>query len=352
MHSRLSRQQWRKLLTLADPEAPAPERIEEPEDISNIVLAAFRHGLLPIVGRKLRSLNVPLSALDPSAREILKSFEHDALHLVGRTMLLDHHAQKLTNLFLESGVRAQIVKGPAFSNRLYKERAERVYSDIDFLVALDDMPKANEIMRASGFEIKEAALEKAKITLEHPWVLRTSTIPLLVELQGNLVHTPDMRKHLSYGYFEHTAADRLGAPEPVKLLTTAVMHTACSNRFDSLRVLVDVLQAARQLESQDYPKFLETVHAIGASLEVGTTLCLTAELFQDSKTRQAAQLFKSNPAVRLGSRLIREYTLYEPEGKRFPVGAWFKRKAFRKLQKMQWSRRDRAGALNQIAQAI
>ena len=352
MHQRLSRRQWETLLTLADPEAAPPGQADKPEDISNIVLAAFRHGLLPIVGRKLRKLDIPLDALDSEAQEILKNFEHDAMHLVGRTMLLDHHAQKLTSLFLENGVRAQIVKGPAFSNRLYKERAERVYSDIDFLVAPEDLEKANQIMRGYGFEITDTALEKAKVTLEHPWVLKTNSIPLLVELQGNLVHTQDMRRHLSYGYFEHTAADRLGAPEPVKLLTTAVMHTACSNRFDSLRVLVDVLQASRQLEPNDYPKFLETVNAIGAVLEVGTTLSLTADLFRDSKTRQAAQLFKSNPAVRLGNRLIREYTLYEPEGKRFPVAAWFKRKAFRKLQKMQWSRSYRAGPLNQIAQAI
>lgn len=336
---RLSRDDWALLLRLADPE-------REPGDLSSVtnqtlfrVLAAARErGVAEILLRKLDSWLKDHGSLSAEHQALIESLRQDKMQLVAKTMLLDHHAKAISSLFRQQEVRAEIVKGPSFSDALYANRGDRIYSDIDFLVALEDQPKANMILQDYGALMSEEKKNEALHTLEYPWVLPTSTIKILIELQGDLIHSPRLRRHVRYGYREHTVADEMGAPETLKLLIAAVIHTSCGNKFNVLKVFVDVLQACRKIQESDHSKLVELAKKLRLEFEIGTTLNLVARLFKDEQTHKLSELFSRRSDVRIGGWLISSETIYQAREWRFPVVSGIKRQLFRSLQKSAWVR--------------
>lgn len=327
-HLYLSPKYWELLVALSDPEKAVPNITDTSEKhINSLLNAAREHGVIEIVGRKLTPWYK-----NNGLEHAVALLAHERQQLIAKTMLLDHHGKALSDIFGQLGIRSQIIKGPSFSG-LYKNRDDRVYSDIDFLVEIDDIGRANRVAQEYGLVIGDKQLAAAEHTLEYQWRLQTPTLNILIEIQADLVHSPSLRRHVRYGYREHLATDQFEVSPTVKLLLTAIMHTACSHKFGMLRPLVDVLQACRKLTPLDDIGLKLVVQELQYELEVGTTASLVAKIFDDAHAYRIASLFESLPQVKTSNLLITPETVYACRHNRWPLRAGLSRSLFRIMQK-------------------
>lgn len=314
------------LVQLSDPEAPVPAGAVEPTRLARLLAAAERHGVLAIVYRKCREVAAPghvASILNPLSPRIVAA--------VGQAMLLERRAQAVVQKFADAGVRATIVKGPVFADRLYRHRSDRPFTDIDFLVAPDSLDAANAAIEFLGFDRPTKTRDNSRRDREYKWQSRENA-SILVELHGDLVHYPALRRRISFGYDRLVEAGS-GVPDsPPALLMTAVVHAACGHKFHELRLLVDVLQAVRRLKGKD-EQVVEACRAMGAMLEVSVTLHVVGEIFQEPRAVKLAGRVGDHPAIRLGRHLIDTQAVFGPDSGN-PTGAWWRRHGFRLLQRI------------------
>lgn len=322
----------RWLARLADPEAAVPDAVlADRAVLGRLLAAAEAHGVLPIVGRKLRAAGV--SGLPDQVTALLEDAHRALVLATGQSMLLDHHARRLRQRFTAAGVVAATVKGADFADHLYRQRSDRPYTDVDFLVAPDDLARANRIVAEAGFSRPRKRWDNSARDQEYKWFL-DGNAKVLVELHGNLVHYPALRRRLSFGHADYLAAST--ASERVGRLLVAVVHGACGHKFHRLNLLVDVLQAVRRLTGAD-EAILDAVAArLGTRLEVAVTLGLVGELFGEARATRLAARHLDHRAVRLGHRLITPATvLAAPAGS---VRSRLRRHAFRQLQQLPFVR--------------
>jgi Uncharacterised nucleotidyltransferase len=142
------------------------------------------HRVLPQVYRALSAFsqsipapifNVLRSSYQENARKALW-FAAELLRIVGH---------------LESaGIKALPYKGPVLAQTLYGEVTQRQFSDLDFLVLPQDVPKAKAALLALGYntEIELAPhLEKAFIETGYEHSFRSAQRSTLVELQWRIM---------------------------------------------------------------------------------------------------------------------------------------------------------------------
>jgi hypothetical protein len=324
----LPRDDLRPLVLLADPESQAPEGMHDNEArLARLLQSAVRHGVLPVVFRKLREARLvddAASAFDPYRTRILAG--------VGQAILLERRAQAIIARFADAGIRAAVVKGPVFAERLYPTRGDRPFTDVDFLVAPDSVDAANAAMEALGFVRPTKTWDNSNRDREYKWLDRENA-SLLVELHGDLVHYPALRRRISFGY-DQLAEVEHGVPNSgPALLMTAIIHAACGHKFHELCLLVDVLQAVRRLEGGDDERFVMVCHAMGAALEAAVTLHLVGELFDQPQATALATHIDNGWTTRFSRHLIDEKAVFGPDrGK--SIGAWWRRHGFRLVQQI------------------
>ena len=98
-------------------------------------------------------------------------------------------------------------------------------------------------------------------------------------------------------------------------------------------MLVDVLQAARRITATDDDALYAAADRLGARLEMGVTLGVTGDLFNDERVRALAARFADRWGVKLGRRLVTGEAVLAAQssaGKRSRV----RRHLFRQLQQL------------------
>ncbi|MEO8668066.1 MAG: nucleotidyltransferase family protein [Bauldia sp.] len=325
------RPEWRLLAGLADPDrGPPPLDTLEPRAVGRVLVAARSHGVLPIVCRKLRASGFAATPLEGDARTLLEQFDRRVVNDVGQTMLLQHHGQRVMARFAEAGLAATIIKGPVFAERLYRNRADRYFSDIDILVEAGGMERAGAIMAESGFELEGGLFDTSARKQEFQWLLAGNR-SVLIELHGNLVHYRALRHRVSLDYARLGGVSDIAAQSAVALLIIAIVHASCGHKFHRLLFLVDVLQAARALSPRELPEFEMAARKLGIELEAATTLHATASLFGDGKVMALASRFDRRLAPAIGRRLITPEAIVDASPKT-TVPSRLRRHAFRWLQ--------------------
>lgn len=325
----ISREVWDLLIQISDPEKSMPDVADFSDRcIFTILDLARNHGVIEIVGQKLC---VWLS--ERGFFNEVQALAEERQQLVAKTMLLDYHAHELIDRFRREEIHAEIVKGPVFADLLYKNRGQRTYSDIDFLVKSEDIVGANQVAKEYGLRADESQWHVSEQKLEYKWFLTTATLNILIEIQGNLVHRPSLRKHAGFGYQEYLVANHLGTSPFIKLLITAVVHTAFSDKFEILKVLIDVLQACRKLSPSDYESLKLVVRSLSFELEIGVTVYLVAKLFNDENAHRIAALFEKVGAVQVGRMLITPNVIYASQYGLWPARAVLAKVLFRSIQK-------------------
>ncbi|OQX30645.1 MAG: hypothetical protein B0D96_11355 [Candidatus Sedimenticola endophacoides] len=370
--SRLTLAEGRLLTQLADPEAPAPEpdtmlqhliasqpgadplATALPVDLAKaaqsevrggpkqwralprLIHAADAHAVLPIVARKLAAVGLCPELLPEPTQSLLHRHRQQHHIAIGQAMLLNHHASTIAEQFKKHKVDAIIVKGPRFASQLYDQPGDRTYTDIDFLVAPEAVNRANNLISQLGFSRPQKFWDNARRDQEYKWLL-DENVSVLVEIHGNLVHYPALRRRVSLGYRELAAIGGVDPGNPVANLMIAVIHCACGHKFHRLNLLLDVLQAVRRLERKDDQVLTAAVSELGAELETGVTLGVVGTLFRCPRTLTLAEHFSHHWATRVGRKLISPDAVFAAP---IPgsIDSRIRRHAFRRLQELGLAR--------------
>ena len=299
MGSNLDNAQRAHLLRLCDPNPGSRQRpsIKE-EAVAPLLAAAQPHGVLPVVLRRLG---------EGGAFRDNPAFQRAQQHLVavtGQVMILSHFAEQVSAALKSNGLRFAIVKGPSFAAHLYPLYADRPFTDVDFLVHVDDIGRANEIMPGLGLISMVSEDRPVDIYGEYKWEPPDGR-KVLIELHANLMHSPKLRSSVSLSYATLLRAGN-GRPEaPAAMLLVAALHGSLGHQFERLQLLVDVLQAARFVVSNAaHAEVVRACREVGAGLAVATALDLASTTFDEPRARELADEISRDRLRYVARRLL------------------------------------------------
>ena len=325
------------LVSLADPVARPPTTTWSGERLARLIPAIDSHGVMPVAARKLREAGVATRLTDRASAEALAGVERTATLAVGQSLLLQFHGRRVMADLAAAGVEANIVKGPVFATRLYPYAADRPFTDIDIIVDRDRIEAANTVIKAAGFELWEDPHSGAPEDLqEFKWLLPANP-NVMIELHGDLTHSPGLRRKLTFGRQEMLAVGEASPEHPVALLMIAVVHAAGNHKFFRMQLLVDVLQAVRALPADAEAQFLRAARRLGAEYELAVTLNAVGRVFDEEKALRLAALLPGGLAVSVGKGLVTRRAVLDAPSTR-PTWSRLQRDAYRLVQKTVGSR--------------
>jgi hypothetical protein len=323
---RLARADARLLIALADPESEFVPPPLSAERAQLLLSQAERHGVLPTALRKLRPI---LSTVD-----LVPVRDHFAMRYqagVAFNMQLRAHAKQLQAALAAAGAPALLIKGQDFAENIYPDPLLRPTSDIDIIVPLERLDEVEAVAAQSGFALhpkqrEDEQQERKWIHVRHP--------ALMLEIQRNLVHAPGLRSVLSLGFAELCPdGDPASAARPSARLAIAGVHAASSHHFELLRLVVDVLQAARRLKGPAEEQALhDLVDRSGIRLALVTALDLAGRLYDDASCRALADALSPVRFRRAARLLIDERVVMAMETEERALQSW-RRSLFRELLK-------------------
>ncbi|NKB28988.1 MAG: hypothetical protein GKR99_16135 [Rhodobacteraceae bacterium] len=207
---------------LADPVA-ATEKVSD-ADIPELAKMASSHNVSTILYRKIGGAR--LAALAP---ELVAEVEG----LTAMTLRLESLLPGLRAAFSSRGVDPIIVKGPVFAERLYPDPADRPFTDIDIVASPDDFDAIGEILTDLGlYQHVKDRFDRSEANQEQKWISDADP-NLLIELHGDLVHYPGLRRRVRLGHGELMS---LGPGSATALFLTAVAHGALGHKFHTQRL--------------------------------------------------------------------------------------------------------------------
>jgi len=309
------------LVRCADPLGPrtAPPRRElSLEEARELVAQADKHGVLPAVLRHY------------------PPFQDDAVLADVKADALTRHRSKLTySLMLRAhgeavmaaaaGLPVAMVKGPVFARTIYPSPGLRNFTDIDLLIAPEAEPQLARVLEEQGFKLAE--YDRDPDRQEWKWLHRDNDA-LMIEVHTNLAHHPELRRAMSLTY-----GDLAGIAEtPAALLTVALVHGALE-RYELLRQVVDVCQAARRVDtSEEEHRFEALVRQTGARFAAIAGLDLGYRLFGEPRCRELARGLGSTRYTALARVLLGRSAITSTMGGTRFLHSW-RRQGFRVLLK-------------------
>ncbi len=329
----LSPAQEKLLINLADPETAADwGKDGSGASLMALLANAEFHGVLPIVLRKFRERGDANLPKDAGLPQKLAELRDQATMATGQSMLLQYHGDRIMKALAAKNIPARIVKGPVFARKLYRQVADRPFTDIDILVDPTSIEAANKTIAECGFELGSDDAESHMLQ-EFKWVEKENS-SLLIELHGNLVHDTGMRRRLSLGFRELQAIDGDQTDTPAALLTIAIVHAAGGHKFHRLQLCVDVLQGVRALKSpEEEARLLVAAQMTGIELELATVLNVTGRLFGAPRAIELANRIEPDLSIRLAKWLITGNMLLRVNS-RDKMRSRLSRDAFRWVQRL------------------
>jgi len=235
---------------------------------------ACQHGVLPaVVMNAARLIPHDLSAL-----------RRPLVAATGFAMMLRLRLPPILQALREHGVRAVVLRGPEFADRLYPEPGLRLFTDLDILVPRAAMETAGAALRRLGYQL---------LTLKHlkhttPYGEQLWKHPdhgqEQVEIHWNLVNSPALQRGVSVELADLQFDSATGQLTPASLLLIAAVHGATSHSFDRLQILCDIRQIAHQVVDDDY--LASVCQRTGSAFSVQTGLMLAERAFGDDACRR------------------------------------------------------------------
>ncbi len=180
---------------------------------------------------------------DPQRREAARA-------LAARQLALDCVLAEIVRVFEPLGVRALLLKGPAFARWLYDDPSQRPYGDIDLLIAPEWFATASRGLAGCGFEPWQAGWHPHEVVDHHEIWLRREQLPACVELHHTLHLVPAPRslvwQRLSEGAQAiEVAGARIETPGPAASALIVAVHAMQGGHPRHVR---DVRQALARVD--------------------------------------------------------------------------------------------------------
>ncbi len=309
----------RWLVHCADPLGPKdpPPPVLSPSGTSQLVAEAYDHGILPSL---LRHYPFPGAEDYAAAKAEAASRRAVASTFV---MMLRHFGDRIREAC--DGQPFTVVKGWTFASAIYPDPALRPFTDVDILAAPEAHARINQVLEELGFKFADFAYVPGRE--EAKWV-HNENDALIVEVHGNMVHAPSLRKTMSLTYEDL----REDAESPAGFLCVAALHGGL-HHFERLRHVVDILQAARALTSAgDERRLGVLLEKSGARLSAITGLRLAHRLFGEPRCLEIVRALGPERHAHLAGWLIGpSLATSTMSGNRY-IHSW-RRQGFRELLK-------------------
>jgi hypothetical protein len=252
----------------------------------------------------------------------------------GFSLMLRQRAERVMRRARAAGLRATVVKGPVFADGLYADRALRRFTDIDVLVAPEDVGALGEALAAEGFTLREANPSGAP--KEWKWVDGEHEA-VAVEVQTDLVHAASLGSSLALRHGDLVGEKGTDDPaRPAALLAVASIHGA-AHQFDRLLHVVDICQAARRLgDGEELGDFVDIVERCGARFAAVAGLDLAARLFDEPRCRAIAAALAPVRQRGLARSVLSGAVVASTMSRRRPLHSW-RRSLFREMLKRSGS---------------
>ena len=114
-------------------------------DWNTVIDLSSRHGLLPLLHELFSDLSIQLP--DNIEQSLHEQYTRRALENIGRVEQLDTIVQALR----DQGIRVIPYKGPMVAQIAYDELGQRWFTDLDLLVAPEDVLTARKVLKQIGY---------------------------------------------------------------------------------------------------------------------------------------------------------------------------------------------------------
>ncbi len=288
----------------------AHDRLRDEIDWQRFASLARAHKLGALAATRINRAN--LATVPEHVRLMLEAYRRD---IVTRNLAQDVGTAQVTGLLAAAGVRVLAFKGVAAARLLHGDvHEQRVSSDIDILIAPEDLPAAEAALAAAryrkewpGFEVAPRA-QPTLMYLVHAFTWVSPDMGLAVELHHRLTHNP---------YWFNVGFDRLWeASEEVSLQVASVRTLGpgdmaaymCCHAMDHnyfvLKWIDDAAKAVQRAEQMasghDWaPPELGAVAAVDQARE------LIGSLFADDQIGTGSSERERNPRARIARILAR-----------------------------------------------
>jgi hypothetical protein len=289
---------------------PQPFAVEDMRRLNDLLDEAGRHNVRPALVRNLgvvlrtaphTLMTGPPEAIESAKSSLLARANELRLLDVARAVVLADTARDLLDLAAKAGLPVALVKGADFAQAAYGGLHNRTFTDVDLLVRPDAEAPLGDILAGLGFvsqepPLRHAARTERKWTKAHP---HAGTI--LVEIHTDMVHAPELRRHMSLTYDAYDDAAK-GGVTPAARLILAALHGATSHLFARLQYVVDGLMIARL--GIDARELAERAKLAGARLPLATNLRLAAEIYGCPHSRELFDTLRTVPWSRVERRIM------------------------------------------------
>ena len=184
-----------------------------------------QHRIQPLLLRGLRQL--PGEQTAPFPR--LDRYRTRQNEFSMRSMKLLQTLAAVNKAFAEAGIRMISMKGPMLSVELYGDPSMRSSRDLDLMVALEDLPRAGEILRGMGYVLEENPY--ASTPLRHKYYH-------IVEHEKHEVYNRDgicLELHWQHDYQTEQSFDELWQRrEELALMGRSIAVMGRSDRYPAL----------------------------------------------------------------------------------------------------------------------
>ena len=268
-------------------------------DWNGLVLAARRHGLVPLLYRTLSGLDsnqVPSDILE-RLHSIFEAFRFQNLvflrELLSAMQALEH-----------AGVTAIPYKGPALADYLYQDFALRHFVDLDLLVRPCDAVKARGVLQAHGFTPKRDIAECATVA----WVkfhceysFNSPENQITLELNWRLAPRYWRLPEIPDAAWERLGRLSLAGVEvpwfaPEDLLFVLCLH-GCKHKWDTLKWLVDIAELLRAHPGLDWREITDLARRTGSERMLMIGLVLAHDLLNAPLPADVLEAARSKPLV-------------------------------------------------------
>lgn len=134
--------------------------LQQGPDWNRLLSLANRHGVMPLLYRSV-SQGCPQAV----PQEWLMRLRMLYMQNAARSYRMTAELLRVLNALKEAGIRAVPLKGPVLAQTVYGDVAMRQFSDLDVLVAPEDVERALSIMQACGYRSEHELSESKRRAL-------------------------------------------------------------------------------------------------------------------------------------------------------------------------------------------
>lgn len=255
------------------------------------------HRVFPLFYKNLEEY-----CLDSAPSDVLRQLEGMCLQNDARNWVHLNSLFTVHSLFSQADIGVIYFKGPILSKAVFGDVYLRIYGDIDFLVARDDLYKSLEILIGAGFTI-DIDLNKAQykklLAKTHQAVLLKdhSVIELHWELSGRYFSRSVTFESVYPGSreieLEGTRVRTLGAED---LLVYLCIH-GCRHYWEQLDSVCCINELVRQKKGWDWMRVVKIAQQQGALKMLVLGVLLAHQLFDLAIPAEITTALKRHPQL-------------------------------------------------------